>query len=120
DQDQPGCALGHTVPCESRRQVSPLVGEAGRDRGFRLERGAAQRERHLLIVTGLALTCKDKAPEVAEGISSVPGAMLRAMDTFSDISAVNDRLPLSEADQTALRSAILHDLGALPFIPGAL
>jgi hypothetical protein len=42
------------------------------------------------------------------------------MNTFRDISVINSRFPLSEADQTALRSAILHDLGALPPIPGAL
>jgi hypothetical protein len=46
--------------------------------------------------------------------------MLRAMDTFSDMSAINYRFPLSEADQTALRSALLQDLAALPFSPGAL
>ena len=46
--------------------------------------------------------------------------MLRAMNTFSDMSVINNRFPLSEADQTALRSALLHDLGTLPFIPGAL
>jgi hypothetical protein len=42
------------------------------------------------------------------------------MATFSDISPIKYRFPLSEADQTALRSALLHDLGALPFSPGAL
>jgi hypothetical protein len=46
--------------------------------------------------------------------------MLRAMNTFSDTSVIDNRFPLSEADQAALRSALLHDLGALPFIPGAL
>jgi hypothetical protein len=46
--------------------------------------------------------------------------MLRGMNTFRDISVINDRFPLSEADQTALRSAVLHDLAALPFSPGAL
>jgi hypothetical protein len=50
----------------------------------------------------------------------VPGAMLRAMDTFSDTPTSSRRFPLIEADQTALRSALLHDLGALPFSPGAL
>jgi hypothetical protein len=42
------------------------------------------------------------------------------MDTLSNTSDTNYELPLSEADQTALRPALLHDLGALPFRPGAL
>jgi len=42
------------------------------------------------------------------------------MDTLSDISDTRYELPLSEADQTALRPALLHDLGAMPFGPGAL
>ena len=42
------------------------------------------------------------------------------MDTLSNASDTNYELPLSEADQAALRPALLHDLGALPFKPGAL
>jgi hypothetical protein len=42
------------------------------------------------------------------------------MDTLSSISVTDYRLPLSEADQSALRPAVLYDLGALPFKPGAL
>jgi hypothetical protein len=42
------------------------------------------------------------------------------MDTLSNTSDTNYELPLSKADQTALRPALLHDLGALPFRPGAL
>ena len=42
------------------------------------------------------------------------------MDTLGDTSNTNYELPLSEADQAALRPALLHDLGALPFKPGAL
>jgi hypothetical protein len=45
---------------------------------------------------------------------------LRVMNTLSNPSDTNYELPLSEADQTALRPALLHDLGALPFRPGAL
>lgn len=45
---------------------------------------------------------------------------LRVMDTLSNTSDTNYELPPSEADQTALRPALLHDLGALPFRPGAL
>lgn len=33
---------------------------------------------------------------------------------------ISYKFPLSEADQTAMRSALLHDLGALPFVPGAV
>ena len=51
---------------------------------------------------------------------SVPGATLRVMGTLSDISDTSYELPLSEADQTALRPVLLHDLAALPFRPGAL
>ena len=51
---------------------------------------------------------------------SVPGATLRVMGTLSDISDTSYELPLSEADQTALRPVLLHDLAALPFEPGAL
>ena len=42
------------------------------------------------------------------------------MDTLSSVSVTNYELPLSEAGQAALRSAVLSDLGALPFEPGAL
>src|SRR5580693_6556881 len=51
---------------------------------------------------------------------SVPGATLRVMGTLSNISDTSYEIPLSEADQTALRPALLHDLGAMPFEPGAL
>ncbi len=46
--------------------------------------------------------------------------MLQVMDTLSNASDTNYELPLSEADQTALRPVLLRDLGALPFGPGAL
>jgi hypothetical protein len=39
---------------------------------------------------------------------------------MNDMSTINNRFPLGDADQTALRSAVLHDLEALPYIPGAL
>ncbi len=42
------------------------------------------------------------------------------MDTLSNISNTNYEIPLSEADQTALRPALLHNLGAMPFTPSAL
>jgi hypothetical protein len=42
------------------------------------------------------------------------------MDTLSNASDTKYELPLSETDQTTLRPALLRDLGALPFIPGAL
>jgi hypothetical protein len=48
---------------------------------------------------------------VARAILSVPGATLRVMDTLSNISDTSYEIPLSEADQTALRPALLHDLG---------
>jgi hypothetical protein len=57
---------------------------------------------------------------VAPAILSVPGATLRVMDTLSNISDTSYEIPLSEADQTALRPALLHDLGAMPFDSGAL
>ncbi len=41
------------------------------------------------------------------------------MDTLSDIPDISYELPLSEADQAALRPALLRDLGAMPFTPGA-
>jgi hypothetical protein len=57
---------------------------------------------------------------VAPAILSVPGATLRVMDTLGNIWDTDYEIPLSEADQTALRPALLHDLGAMPFTPGAL
>ena len=42
------------------------------------------------------------------------------METLSNISDTNYDVPLSEADQAALRPALLRDLGAMPFEPGAL
>jgi hypothetical protein len=42
------------------------------------------------------------------------------METLSNIPDTRYDLPLSEADQTALRPALLRDLGAMPFEPGAL
>jgi hypothetical protein len=42
------------------------------------------------------------------------------MDTLSGISSTSYPLPLGKADQSALRSALLLDLGAMPFEPGAL
>jgi hypothetical protein len=42
------------------------------------------------------------------------------MDTLSEISGTSCELPLSEADQAALRLAMLHDLGAMPFSSDAL
>jgi hypothetical protein len=56
----------------------------------------------------------------AFGNLSVLAATLRDMDTLSSISVTDYKLPLSEADQSALRPAMLHDLGTLPFEPGAL
>ena len=41
------------------------------------------------------------------------------MDTLSDIPDTGYELPLSEADQATLRPALLRDLGAMPFTPGA-
>ena len=55
----------------------------------------------------------------ALAILSAPGATLRVMDTLSDIPDTSYELPLSEADQAALRPALLRDLGATPFTPGA-
>jgi hypothetical protein len=52
-------------------------------------------------------------------ILSAPGATLRVMDTLSDIPDTSYELPLSEADQAALRPALLRDLGAMPSTPGA-
>ncbi len=42
------------------------------------------------------------------------------MGTLSNASDTSYEIPLSEADQTALRPALLHDLGAMPFESGAL
>jgi hypothetical protein len=42
------------------------------------------------------------------------------MDASSKSCDTSCGLPLSEADQAALRSATLHDLGAMPFRPGEL
>jgi hypothetical protein len=42
------------------------------------------------------------------------------MGTLSNISNTSYEIPLSEADQTALRPALLQDLGAMPFEPRAL
>jgi hypothetical protein len=42
------------------------------------------------------------------------------MQTLSNIPDTSYDLPLSEADQIALRPALLRDLGAMPFEPGAL
>lgn len=55
----------------------------------------------------------------ALAILSAPGATLRVMDTLSDIPDTSYELPLSEADQAALRPALLRDLGAMPFTLGA-
>jgi hypothetical protein len=41
------------------------------------------------------------------------------MNTLSNTSDTYYELPLSEADQVALRPAVLRDLGSLPFPPGA-
>ena len=41
------------------------------------------------------------------------------MDTLSDIPDTSYELALSEADQAALRPALLRDLGSMPFAPGA-
>jgi hypothetical protein len=42
------------------------------------------------------------------------------MDTLSNMWDTSYQLPLSEADQTALRPALLRDLGTMPFESGAL
>jgi hypothetical protein len=42
------------------------------------------------------------------------------METFSALSDTNCQLPLNDAGQAALRSALLHDLGAMPFRPDEL
>jgi hypothetical protein len=42
------------------------------------------------------------------------------METLSNIPDTSYDLPLSEADQTRLRPALLLDLGVMPFEPGAL
>ena len=68
----------------------------------------------------LSIAWCDAAGVVAPAILSVPGATLRVMDTLSNISDTSYEIPLSEADQTALRPALLRDLGAMPFESGAL
>jgi hypothetical protein len=68
----------------------------------------------------LSIARCDAAGVVAPAILSVPGATLRVMDTLSNISDTSYEIPLREADQTALRPALLHDLGAMPFESGAL
>lgn len=60
------------------------------------------------------------APRACTSHLSVPGVTLRVMGTLGIVSATNHDLPLSEADQTALRPAVLHGLGSMPFNPGAL
>jgi len=67
----------------------------------------------------LSIAQCDAAGVVAQAILSVPGATLPVMDTLSNVSDTGYEIPLSEADQTALRPALLHDLGALPFRSGA-
>jgi hypothetical protein len=62
----------------------------------------------------------DAGGVMAPAILSVPGATLRVMDTLSNISDTSYEIPLSEADQIALRPALLHDLGAMPVESGAL
>src|SRR6202008_746842 len=62
----------------------------------------------------------DAAWVVAPAVLSVPGATPRVMDTLSNRSDASYEIPLSEADQTALRPALLHDLGAMPFESGTL
>ena len=68
----------------------------------------------------LSIAQCDAAGVVAQAILSVPGATLPVMDTLSNVSDTGYEIPLSEADQTALRPALLHDLGAMPFESGAL
>jgi hypothetical protein len=41
------------------------------------------------------------------------------MDTYSDIPDTSYEIPMSEAEQVALRPALLRDLGAMPFGPDA-
>jgi hypothetical protein len=78
------------------------------------EQGCSQRKYIDLYIRGAD-------PEVvAPAILSVPGAILRVMDTLSNMSDTSYQLPLSEADQTALRPALLRDLGTMPFESGAL
>jgi hypothetical protein len=65
---------------------------------------AACRRAHLLIKAGFVGGRRDNA----------------AMDTLSNSSGTSYELPYSEADQIALRLAVLRDIGSLPFRPGAL
>jgi hypothetical protein len=39
------------------------------------------------------------------------------MDTYSDMPDASYEIPMSEAEQVALRPALLRDLGAMPFGP---
>jgi len=50
-------------------------------------------------------------------VLSVPSATLRLMDTYDDIPDTSYEIPMSEAEQVALRPALLRDLGAMPFGP---
>jgi hypothetical protein len=68
----------------------------------------------------MPLSSLDAVQLVIPAILSVPGATLRIMETLSNVSDTKYGLPLSKADQTALRPALLHDLGTMPFNPGAL
>ena len=91
------------------------------DAGAATPRGlAVECGRDTADAEGMPSASRDAAQLGATAILSVPGATLRAMDTFSNISDTNYDLPLSEADQTALRPALLRDLGTMPFSPGAL
>jgi hypothetical protein len=63
---------------------------------------------------------RDAAEVVAPAILSVPGAKVRVMGILSNMSDTSYEIPLSEADQIALRPVFLHDLGAMPFESGAL
>ena len=48
---------------------------------------------------------------------SIPDATLPATDTYSDIPETTYQIPLSDAEQIALRPALLRDLGVMPFGP---
>jgi hypothetical protein len=82
--------------------------------------GLAECGRDAASAAGMPLSSLDAVQLVAPAILSVPGATLRVMETLSNVSDTSYDLPLSEADQTALRPALLHDLGTMPFNPGAL
>jgi hypothetical protein len=68
----------------------------------------------------LSIARCDAAGVAASAILSVCGATLPVMDTLSNTPDTSYEIPLSEADQAALRPALLRDLGAMPFEPGAL